>query len=260
LTTPASQPSLVLRTRGLTLGYDRRPLVEDLSFDVVSGEILGIVGPNGCGKTTLLRALLGLFEPSGGAVERDAARIVSYVPQRERLDTILPITALEVALLGLAARQSAFRRPGGSGRDAALAALRRVGADSLAPRLFRDLSGGQQRRVLLARALAAQPDLLVLDEPTAGMDVASEAALLDFLRKLNREQGVTILIVTHLLSLVLNFAGTILLLNAGAVVHGPIQEVLREDRLSELYGVPIRIGRVAGQWILAVDRPETRDV
>jgi ABC-type Mn2+/Zn2+ transport system ATPase subunit len=113
--------------------------------------------------------------------------------------------------------------------------------------------------VLLARALAAEPDLLVLDEPTAGMDVAGEAAIIAFLRDLNRTQGVTILIVTHLLSLVLNFATSILLMNAGAILHGPIEDVLQEDRLSELYGVPIRIGRVLGQRVLAVDWQDGSD-
>jgi manganese/zinc/iron transport system ATP- binding protein len=257
----ASDPqiTIALRASGLALGYDRRPFVEDLSFAVARGEILGIVGPNGCGKTTLLRALLGLLRPLRGQVERDRDLSVSYVPQRERVDPILPITALEVALLGRAARQGPFRRPGAAGRDAALTALRQVGVESLASLLFRDLSGGQQRRVLLAKALAAEPDLLVLDEPTAGMDVAGEAALIDFLRELNRQQGVTILIVTHLLSLVLNFAASILLMSSRSIVHGPIEDVLREDRLSALYGVPIRLGRVAGQRILAVDRRPAGD-
>lgn len=255
----APEAGVVLQAEHLSLGYHRRALVEDLSFSIRRGDILGIVGPNGCGKTTLLRGLLGLLKPLRGAVARDPDRIVSYVPQRERIDTILPITAFEVALLGHVARESAFRRPGATDREVALRALRRVGVEALGPSLFRDLSGGQQRRVLLARALAADPDLLVLDEPTAGMDVAGEAGIIDFLRDLNRTQGVTILIVTHLLSLVLNFATSILLMGAGTILHGPIEDVLREDRLSELYGVSIRIGRVGGQHMLVVDRPVDRD-
>ncbi|HTO86799.1 MAG TPA: metal ABC transporter ATP-binding protein [Thermoanaerobaculia bacterium] len=257
----ASKYAFVLRAERLGLGYHHRALAEDLTFQVRRREILGIVGPNGCGKTTLLRTLLGILKPVRGTVERDPSLAASYVPQHENIDTILPITALEVVLLGHMARESAFRRLGAADRRVALEALRRVGADTLGPQLFRDLSGGQQRRVLLARALAAEPDLLVLDEPTAGMDVAGEAAIIDFLRDLNQAQGMTILIVTHLLSLVLNFATSILLMTAsGTIVHGPIEDVLREDRLSELYGVPIRLGRVGGQRMLAVDRQGAGDV
>jgi ABC-type cobalamin/Fe3+-siderophores transport system ATPase subunit len=114
--------------------------------------------------------------------------------------------------------------------------------------------------VLLARALAAEPNVLVLDEPTAGMDVAGEAAVIEFLRGLNRTHGVTILIVTHVLSLVLNFATSIMLMGNGAILHGAVDEVLREDRLSELYGVPIHLGRVGGQRTLVVVSPGTLDV
>ena len=146
--------------------------------------------------------------------------VVSYVPQRDRLDTMLPITALEVVLMGRTARVYALRRTRASDRAAALSALARVDADALAPQLFRNLSGGQQQRVLLARALAAEPDVLVLDEPTAGMDIASEAVILEFLRDLNRTRGVTILIVTHLLSLVLNFATSVMLMGTEEILHG----------------------------------------
>jgi len=127
-----------------------------------------------------------------------------------------------------------------------------LGAEPLSQKLFRDLSGGQQQRVLLARALAANAELLVLDEPTAGMDVASEAAIVDFLRDLNREKRVTILIVTHLLPIALNFASSILLMGAGKVLQGAVDDVLQEDRLSDLYGVPVCLGRVAGQRTLVV--------
>jgi ABC-type Mn2+/Zn2+ transport system ATPase subunit len=250
----------VVRADGLTLGFPRRILVRDLSFDIRSREILGIVGPNGCGKTTLLRAILGLTRPIGGRIERDPTLVVSYVPQRDRLDTILPITVFEVVLMGRAARSGALQRTRGTDRDAVRRALAQVGVEALSQHLFRTLSGGQQQRVLLARALAAEPDVLVLDEPTAGMDVAGEAAVIEFLGDLNRTQGVTILIVTHLLPLVLNFATSIMLMGAGTILHGAVDDVLQEDRLSELYGVPIHVGRVGGQRTLVVASREPRDV
>jgi manganese/zinc/iron transport system ATP- binding protein len=135
-----------------------------------------------------------------------------------------------------------------------------LGAESLSHQLFRNLSGGQQQRVLLSRALAADANLLVLDEPTAGMDAASEAAVLEFLRNLNRTKGVTVLIVTHLLPIVLNLATSIMLLGTRTILHGTVDEVLQEKRLSELYGVPVHLGIVAGQRTLVVGRRDAVDL
>jgi len=253
---PAPRP--VVRAEGLTLGYPRHTLVRDLSFEISPGEILGIVGPNGSGKTTLLRTMLGLMKPNGGQLDVNRTLTVSYVPQRDVLDTMLPITSFEVTLMGRDARLGALQRPRQTDRDEATRALARVGVETLGRQLFRTLSGGQQQRVLLARALAADPDVLVLDEPTTGMDVASEANVIDFLRDLNRTHGVTILIVTHLLPLVLNLATSIMLVGNGGVLHGPVDEVLKEDRLTALYNVPVHLGRVAGQRTLVVGNPGGR--
>jgi ABC-type cobalamin/Fe3+-siderophores transport system ATPase subunit len=170
------------------------------------------------------------------------------------------VTALEVVLMGRSARFGVSRRTRDTDRDVAMQALARLDAADLASKLFRNLSGGQQQRVILARALAAEADLLVLDEPTAGMDIASEAAMLDRLRELSRSHAVTILIVTHMLSLALNFATTIVLMNRGSIVYGPVEDVVRADRLTTLYGVPVHVGRVARQRVVVVGTPGTIDV
>ena len=219
------------------------------------------MGPNGSGKTTLLRTILGLLRPLHGQVDRQAGLTISYVPQRDRIDTILPVTALDVVLMGRAARAGPLQRVHHADLDAGLRALALLGAEPLSHQLFRNLSGGQQQRVLLARALAAdRTDLLVLDEPTAGMDAASEAAIVEFLRNLNRSEGVTMLIVTHMLPLVLNLATSIMLLGTNTILHGTTDEVLREERLSELYGVPVHLGVIAGQRTLVVGRRNAADV
>ncbi len=252
MTTTDSTRDWVLRGHNLQLGYGRQVLFNDFSFEVARGEILGIVGPNGSGKSTLLKTMLGLLKPLDGHVAKQTGLSISYVPQRDRIDSGIPITVLEVVLMGLTARSGAFHRIGDAEHDAARRALGLLGDQSLAPRLFRNLSKGQQRRVLLARALAGEPDVLVLDEPTAGMDIASEAAMIEFLRELNQRRRVTIVIVTHLLPIVLNLATSIMLMGDHAILQGPMNNVLREDRLGALYGVPVHLGIVAGRRTLVV--------
>ena len=241
-----------MRASELALGHSHRTIIRNLSFEVGAGEILGIVGPNGCGKTTLLRTLLGLQTPITGHVEWQSGVRVSYLPQRDRLDTIVPLTALEVVLMGRSARARPFERLQAADRDAAIDAMRLLGTDSLRDRLFRELSSGQQQRVLMAKGLSSAPDVLVLDEPTVGMDVAGETAIVEFVRTLNRQRGVTILLVTHLLPIVVNLATSMLLMSGESVLHGPIDDVLQEDRLTRLYGVRVRVGSVGDQRTVVV--------
>jgi ABC-type Mn2+/Zn2+ transport system ATPase subunit len=249
-----------LTARELTLGYGHRPIVQNLSFELHRGHIIGIVGPNGSGKTTLLRTMLGLLKPLRGTVERGAGLTITYMRQREAIDVILPITALEMVLLGRTSKEPALRRIRAEDIDAARHALALVGGESLSDHLYRNLSGGQQQRVLLARAISCHSDVLVLDEPTAGMDLASEAAVIEFLRELNRTQKVTIMIVTHVLPTVLNLADCILLMGDHGALFGSLETVLQEESLSELYGVPVHLGTVAGKRTLVVGRPRVSDV
>jgi ABC-type Mn2+/Zn2+ transport system ATPase subunit len=243
-----------VRFDDVSLGYAGVPVLDHLSFAVRRGEFLAIVGPNGSGKTTILLAILGLLRPISGTVERPSRPVIGYVPQREHIDTIIPVTAMEVALMGRAPRMGPLQRVRPNDRQAATRALARVDVSELSGELFRDLSGGQQQRVLLARALAAEPDLLVLDEPTNNMDLASQEAIVSLLVELNREAGMSVLLVTHMLPVVLDAATTILLLQPGQTLYGRSEEVLREDKLQELFGVPVRLGSVAGRRTLVVGR------
>ncbi len=240
----------------VTLGYGGVPVLRHLSFQISSGEFLGIVGPNGTGKTTVLRAILGLITPMAGRIHVTKLPIIGYVPQREHIDTIMPVTAMEVALMGRAPRLGPLARPGRADREAARRALEQTGVDHLANRLLRDVSGGQQQRVLLARALAAEPDLLVLDEPTNGMDLAGEHAIVELLVELNRTRGLTVVMVTHLLPIVLNAVTTILLIEGGRTLYGEAAKILRDDTLSTLYGVPVRLVAVGKRRTLLVGAPD----
>jgi ABC-type Mn2+/Zn2+ transport system ATPase subunit len=239
----------------VTLGYGGVPVLRHLSFHICSGEFLGIVGPNGAGKTTVLRAILGLLRPMAGRIQITRRGVVGYVPQREHIDPIMPVTAMEVVLMGRTAQLGPLARPRRADQEVARRALAQVGVEDLAERLFRDLSGGQQQRVLLARALAADPDLLVLDEPTSGMDLASEHAIVELLLRLNRAHGLTILLVTHLLTIVLNAASTILLMEGGRILYGEAADILRDETLSALYGLPVRVVTVGDRRTLLLGAP-----
>lgn len=253
---PAAHDNPLLTFDDVSLGYGRALVLEHLSFHICAGEFLGVVGPNGSGKTTILRAILGLIRARKGRIARRGQPVIGYVPQRENIDTIMPVTAREVATMGRAPRLGPFARLRATDRAAAETALAQVGVADLADVLFRDLSGGQQQRVLIARALAGDPDLLVLDEPTNGMDLASEHAIVDLLQTLNRERRLTVLLVTHLLPIVLNAATSILLIEQGRILYGDAEEVLEGDKLTRLYRLPVRVVVHAGHRTLVVsDEP-----
>jgi len=187
----------LLRLVEADFGYDRQPIIRRASLDVNAGEFVVLVGSNGSGKTTLLRGLLGLLPPLAGRVERGAALRYGYVPQRETLDALYPLSGNDVVLLG-ASRDLAFWRPAGAAERAGCrAALAAVRATDFAERRYGQLSGGQRQRILIARALATRPSLLLLDEPTAGVDPETEAAIIGVLASLRAEHRLAIWMVTH---------------------------------------------------------------
>jgi ABC-type Mn2+/Zn2+ transport system ATPase subunit len=186
--------------RDVTLGYDGAPVLERVSLEIERGEFLALLGPNGAGKTTLLRGVLGLLTPLAGRIDYGfdrQAQPPGYVPQRETLDPIFPLTVFEVVLMGTYARMSPIRPIRAPQRHLAHGCLARVGLGDLSRKQFWALSGGQKQRVLIARALAAKPEILVLDEPTSGVDRASERAIVDLITQLNRELRLTVLLVSH---------------------------------------------------------------
>ncbi|PKB78537.1 MAG: hypothetical protein BZY88_17750 [SAR202 cluster bacterium Io17-Chloro-G9] len=247
----ASNP-IALEVQGLWTGYDSQLVLQDVSFQVAQGEILGIIGPNGSGKTTLLNALLGLVRPWQGKVRimgqpaRHLRKKVGYMPQVENVDWDFPVTVGDVALMGRYNRRGPFSRTTKEDRELANQALHRVGMYQLRDSLIGQLSVGQRRRALLARALANQPQLLLLDEPMAGLDATAQHQILDLLEDL-RAEGATVILSTHDLSCVSAYCDNALCLNRKLIAYGPPSRVLNEQVLSETFGTHLLLVHIDGQ-------------
>lgn len=237
----AGPPAVVVSD--LTVDRGQVRALDAVSLSAPRGEITVLLGPNGSGKSTLLQALLGLVTPTAGSVRllgtsvRGALRSgrVAAVPQADGIDEHFPVTAAEVVMQGRRHFTGPWRRPSGRDRDAVAHALERVGLSGLASRRIGELSGGQRRRVMLARCLAQEADLLLLDEPFNGMDAGSEEVYIDVLRELTAG-GRTALVSTHHLGTVERLADSVALLNGRLVAHGPVAETTTPHVLSTLLG------------------------
>jgi ABC-type Mn2+/Zn2+ transport system ATPase subunit len=237
---------------GLWAGYNRLPALEEVTFQVGQQEVVGIIGPNGSGKSTLMKSILGLVKPWRGDIlvfgqpSSQQRKQVGYMPQIEDVEWDFPVTVDDVALMGRYARLGLLRHPSSEDREAAHAALQRVGMYQHRHRLIGELSGGQRRRVLLARALANNPRLLLMDEPMAGLDATVQHRLLDIMDDL-RAEGTTILLSTHDLSCVSTCAAKVVCLNRRLVAFGPPAEVLTETVLNETFGTHLLLVHMDGQ-------------
>ena len=235
------------------LGYRGRVVLEHLSFSVSSNEFFGIVGANGSGKTTILRAMLGILRPLRGRVEYDGGTQrmrFGYVPQRAFVDELFPLTAQEIVLMGRYGLLPPGRRPGPHDYEVAERQLANVGILHLARKRFRDLSGGQKQRALFARALAAEARVLLMDEPTDGMDLEGQQAILDLIARLRAETAVTIVYVTHRLNELANSAERLLLLHDGKLRVGPVDEILTASVLKELYDIDAQVEHIGGKRVI----------
>ncbi len=234
-------PESPLSIHDLTVAYHRKPVLWDVDFDAPEGRLIGIVGPNGAGKSTLLKAVLNLVPAASGRVTiygrpyRQQRHLVAYVPQRESVDWDFPVSALDVVTMGRYGQIGWARPVTRAHKQAALAALERVGLADLARRQISQLSGGQQQRVFLARALAQDARVYLMDEPFAAVDAATEAAIITLLHEL-RSSGKTVLVVHHDLQTARDTFDYLLLLNLRVVAHGPTAEVFTPENLRKTYG------------------------
>lgn len=226
----------VIAVRNLTISYGANSALEDISLDVIPGDRIAIIGPNGAGKSTLLKAVVGLVSFQQGAITvAGDRRRLGYVPQHENVDWNFPVSVLDAVMMGMWQEVGWFRRPGRSQAAKALEALDRVGLSEFGKRQVGELSGGQRRRVFIARALAQQADILLLDEPFSGVDIAAESDLMVILRRLNSE-GITLLLSTHDLELAREQFDKVLALRRKVIAFGSPKTVFTRDHLAELYG------------------------
>ncbi|MBL7898641.1 MAG: metal ABC transporter ATP-binding protein [Crocinitomicaceae bacterium] len=230
-----------IEVHNLTVSYDGKPVLWDIDFNLDAGQIIGIIGPNGSGKTTSLKAIMGLLKPASGFVKifgksLDEVRDrVAYVPQRESVDWDFPASVLDVVLMGRSKSQNLFRRANKTDIDIALQSIEKVGLTDYKNRQISQLSGGQQQRVFIARALAQQADLYLMDEPFVGVDAATESAILELLREM-KSNGKTVLIIHHDLQTVSDYFDYLVLLNTRLIAKGTPPEVLTRENLSNAYG------------------------
>ncbi|MCC7388770.1 MAG: metal ABC transporter ATP-binding protein [Phycisphaerales bacterium] len=225
----------------MTVAYHRKPVLWDVDYDAPANRLIAIVGPNGAGKSTLIKGAMGLVPRASGLVEfwgqpyRAARSRVGYVPQRETVDWDFPVSALDVVCMGRYRSIGWCRPVSGAHKRAAMACLDRVGLAGYAGRQISQLSGGQQQRVFLARALAQEADLYFMDEPFAGVDAATERAIVEVLREL-RGRGKTVICVHHDLQTVADYFDEVILLNMRVVAAGPVRTVFTRDNLHKTYG------------------------
>jgi len=240
---------VLVALRGATIGYGRRGLLAGVELEVAAGDFLALVGPNGGGKTTVLRSLLGALRVLAGRRELPRPLRVGYVPQRDHVDAIWPLTAGEVVLMGRTPGLGILRRPGPVDHRRVAGALEQVGIGELSGRRYGDLSGGQRQRTLIARALAAEPELLAVDEPTNGMDPAAELSTMDVLRDLHAGGTLAIVMVSHRLDAVANYARTLAFVDKerGLFRVGSLDEMLRPEPLSALYGRAVEVREEGGR-------------
>lgn len=233
--------SPILEIHDLTVSYDQSPVLWNVDLTLPAGKLIGILGPNGAGKSTLIKAIMGLVPITGGYVKifdrelNDVRSRISYVPQRESVDWNFPASVLDVVMMGTYGKLGLFRRPGKKEKKIALECLEKVGMQSFLDRQISELSGGQQQRVFIARALAQEADLYLMDEPFAGVDMATETAIFQLLQEMTAS-GKTVIVVHHDIHSAMNYFDWIIMLNLHLVASGPKTDVVTEELLRKTYG------------------------
>lgn len=233
----------VLSVKNLTVAYDGKPVLENITGEIKKGSLTAIIGPNGAGKTTFLKAIMGLLKPLSGKVtfgfeDKERKTKIAYVPQTGSTDRDFPVTVFDVALMGRYPHLGWFKRPKKKDREIAFEMLKKVGMEKYVHRQIGTLSGGQEQRVFLARALAQQAKLYFLDEPFKGVDAATEKVIVEMLREI-REQGGTVVVVHHDLNTVKKYFDSVIMINKTLVCWGDTESCFNEKTVSRTFKTDI---------------------
>ena len=242
---PHDEDAPILSAENISLGYESGPALLGVSFDLDKGSRLAVVGPNGAGKSTLLKIVAGVLEPTQGQVliygnEPVGHICVAYVPQRSQVDWNFPVTVADVVMMGRVGQMGLFRNPGPKDWEEAAEILERVGLGGFAHRQINQLSGGQQQRMFIARSIAQQAELMLMDEPLTGLDVKSQEDIFNILDDL-QAQGVTVLVSLHNLQLAAQRFEQVMLLNRQMIALGPPDHALSAENLMTAYGGKMQI-------------------
>ncbi|MGK0365277.1 MAG: ABC-type Mn2+/Zn2+ transport system ATPase subunit [Saprospiraceae bacterium] len=232
------QPTISVK--GLSVSYDRKRVLTNIYLDIEPGLIYGLIGPNGAGKSTLFKAILGLIETNSGkisiegkSIKKERKRVV-YVPQRDDVDWTFPATVYDIVLMGRYPHKKIFQRMDAHDHDIAMKAMEDLGIDNLKERQIGELSGGQQQRVFLARAMAQEAEIFLLDEPFVGVDVTTEDQIIKSLKRLASE-GKTLLVVHHDLATVKDYFDKVILLNQRMIAYGDTEATFTEENIAKAY-------------------------
>jgi len=240
----------LIEVRNVSFSFGKNVVIDNISFDIPRGDYLGIIGPNGAGKTTLLKIILGLVKPAQGTVKfygKDLSNFtdwekIGYVPQKAtHVDARFPATVYEVVMMSRYAHQNLFHRSSAEDKHLVKQALEHVGMWEYHDRLIGELSGGQQQRVFIARALATKPEIIFLDEPTIGVDEQARDEFYGFLRKLNQERHLTLILISHDVDMVIQQAKHIACVDRKLICHSLPKEFLRNSASGELVRGGVRI-------------------
>lgn len=233
----------------VSIGYGKKIIAKDINFSVNKTDFIGLVGPNGAGKTTLLKTLLGTLKPLSGNIRKKNLR-VGYVPQRDFIQPLLPYSVYDVVMMSRYSLIGHFKNPGKLDKTIVEESLIKVGIEDLKNIHYYNLSGGQRQRALIARALAFQPNILILDEPTNGMDTPSHYSLLNLITNLHKEKNLAIIMVSHLLTDVANYVKKLILIDNGFFQFGDIDEILSEENLKKAYSSEFAVKKTNGEYLI----------
>ena len=239
----------IINLSGVSIGYGKKIIAKDINFSVNKTDFIGLVGPNGAGKTTLLKTLLGTLKPLSGSVIKKDLRI-GYVPQRDTIQPLLPYSVFDIVMMARYSLTGHFKSPGKLDKEVVEESLVKVGIEDLKNLLYYNLSGGQRQRALIARALAFQPNILILDEPTNGMDTPSHYSLLNLIAGLHKEKELAIIMVSHLLTDVANYVKKLILIDNGFFQSGNIDEILSEENLLKAYSSEFAVKKTNGEYLI----------